>query len=915
MRTKSLIGALIAGGVLGLNALSATAAGLGRINVLSSLGQPLQAEIELVAVQKGELESLSARIPSPDTFRDAKIEYSRSLSNVSFSVEKRPNGQPYLRLTSAQPINEPFLDVLVELTWSSGRLLREFPILLDPPGVETKSAATPVQEPAKTAATPVAPAPAKPAAEATPATKPSGAAAVAGEKAAPGNYTVQQGDTLSAIASRNRPAGVNLDQMLVALFRQNQQAFIGNNMNRMRAGQILRIPTADEAKATAAAEAKEEVRVQSADFAAYRQKLAGQVAEAPTRRETATQTAAGKIGGAVVEQEVPKAEAPKDVLKLSKGGVVAGKAGAKGALISQERANALQEEAIAKDNQLKEERARASELEKNIQEMQRLLELKNQNLAELQKQAAAKSAPPAVERPATKAPAESTSAPVLAPAEPAKAPAVTEAAQAPQAEEVKPSPEVRLTPEAKPTAEAKPEEAAKPVPPAPPVKKPARAPAPLPEPSFLDELTGNPLYLALGALIVVLAGIFGFSAVRRRQSAAAASTGLGATSTLATDLKSGTFSGVKSGGIVDTGNSSFLTDFEKTGPGVIDTEEVDPVAEAEVYIAYGRDAQAEEILKEAMAKDTSRHEIPMKLLEIYAARKSATSFETVASELLRSVGSDHPVWSRVAEMGRQLDPINPLYAAPATGADSFAAAAGANVIAATAAAAAAPVSRSEPELTMPPVLASASDADLDLNLSAPTAGAHGLDLPVDEAMAHPEALPALDFSLNAVGPAQSTARPAASLDFDLSGLDVAAKPATPTEVSAAAKGGRATQFADDELDLTEFNLDKPVASTPTPIAPKLAAAPTAAPSSAPAPLDLSSLSLDLGTSAPGTLAEAVPEQEGESAWHSVATKLDLARAYLEIGDKEGAREILQEVMNEGDADQRREAQTLSAALA
>jgi pilus assembly protein FimV len=140
---------------------------------------------------------------------------------------------------------------------------------------------------------------------------------------------------------------------------------------------------------------------------------------------------------------------------------------------------------------------------------------------------------------------------------------------------------------------------------------------------------------------------------------------------------------------------------------------------------------------------------------------------------------------------------------------------------------------------------------------------------------------------------------------------VAAKPAAPTEVSAAAKGGQATQFADDELDLTEFNLDKPVASTPTPIAPKLAAAP----SSTPAPLDLSSLSLDLGTSAPGTLAEAVPEQEGESAWHSVATKLDLARAYLEIGDKEGAREILQEVMNEGDADQRREAQTLSAALA
>src|SRR5206468_5401267 len=115
------------------------------------------------------------------------------------------------------------------------------------------------------------------------------------------------------------------------------------------------------------------------------------------------------------------------------------------------------------------------------------------------------------------------------------------------------------------------------------------------------------------------------------------------------------------GGLVDTGNSSFLTDFDKTGPGTIDTDEVDPVAEAEVYIAYGRDAQAEEILKEAMARDKNRHEIALKLLEIYHARKSATAFETVAKELKSAVGENHPLWQKAAAMGAQIDPNNPLY--------------------------------------------------------------------------------------------------------------------------------------------------------------------------------------------------------------------------------------------------------------
>src|SRR6202521_4630504 len=868
MKTKTLIGALAAGGLLSLNTLSATAAGLGRINVLSALGQPLQAEIELVAVQKGELGSLSARVASPDAFRDAKIEYSHLFSNVRISVEKRVNGQPYLRVVTTQSVEEPFLDILVELTSASGRLLREFPILLDPPGVETKLAAAPVpaKEPAQAAAAPAAvmppaarepavvPAPAKSVAAPSSLSQGARVSTAPGQKT-PGNYTVQAGDTLSAIASSNRPAGVNLDQMLVSLYRENQAAFIDNNMNRIRVGQILHVPSADEAKAIPASEAKDEVRAQSTDFAAYRQKLAGKVAAAPSRADTAGQTASGKIGGAVVEQAAPKAEGPKDVLKLSKGGVVTGKADVKGAAISQERASALQEEAIAKDNQLRDQKTRVAELEKNIQEMQRLLELKNQNFAELQKQVGAKSTAPAAQAPVI---APAATPPKPAPVEPAKAPSASDAAS---------------------------------------------STAPEPEPSFVDELTSNPLYLAAGAGLVILIGIFGLSAMRRRQASAAAGSHLGGTSTLATDLRSGSFSGVKSGAVVDTGNSSFLTDFEKTGPGVIDTEEVDPVAEAEVYIAYGRDAQAEEILKEALAKDPSRHEIPMKLLEIYAARNSASSFETVARELHQRVGADHPVWSRVQEMGRQFDPTNALYAAPARAGSPAAMPASA-------------VHERSPELTLPPLAPIIHDLDFDLKLPAKPSVAK-VELPVSEARA--EAPPPLDFVIDSPAPSAGKpgAQPASGLDFDLSGLDLPAKSTASAASIAASKGGLDGQYNDDALDLTEFSLEKPAVPAPPALTPRLVSASPSITlaSSTPAPMDLSSLSLDLGPPAPGAVGDAVPEQEGDTAWHSVATKLDLARAYLEIGDKEGAREILQEVMNEGDADQRREAETLSAALA
>src|SRR5260221_657007 len=146
-----------------MGAALAQAAGLGKLTVNSALGQILNAEIDLVSLQPGELDSLSARVASPEAFRDARIEYSPALRLLRFSVEKRANGQPYLKVSSAAPVNEPFVDVLLEVTWPAGRVQREYPILLDPPGYAQGRVAPPTVAAAptpRTAETPPAAAPA-----------------------------------------------------------------------------------------------------------------------------------------------------------------------------------------------------------------------------------------------------------------------------------------------------------------------------------------------------------------------------------------------------------------------------------------------------------------------------------------------------------------------------------------------------------------------------------------------------------------------------------------------------------------------------------------------------------------------------------------------------------------------------------
>src|SRR5436190_15133013 len=234
--------------------LSAFALGLGRLSVDSGLGQPLSARVELTAAQKDELESLAAKIADLSIYRDNNVQYPAVLSRARVSVEQSPNSPPYLKITTTQAVNEPFIDLIVELNWATGRVVRNYTFLLDPPGIRETQAVEPVA-PARAEAAPARSARAQ---RATP-------AAAAPSAAGGDSYTVRRGDTLSKIAKEYKPANVSLEQMLVALFRTNESAFDARNMNRLRTGQILTIPAADQVVTTTPSEATKVVRVQAAD--------------------------------------------------------------------------------------------------------------------------------------------------------------------------------------------------------------------------------------------------------------------------------------------------------------------------------------------------------------------------------------------------------------------------------------------------------------------------------------------------------------------------------------------------------------------------------------------------------------------------------------------------------------------------
>ena len=873
----------------GLYATDASALALGRLSVQSALGEPLRAEIALPRITPAEAESLRVAPASAEVFRAQGMEYSPAAHGIQAQLQRRPDGSMVLRLSSDGPINEPFVDIVLDATWSAGHLVRSYTMLLDPPALRRPqasvsaapqvSSAAPARSQASRPATATAVTPRS--ASAAPA-KPAASAAAGTEVA------VKPGDTAGKIANAHRPEGVSLDQMLVALLRANPDAFINNNVNRLRAGAVLEVPSQADAQATAAPEARKLIAAQSHDFNAFRNRLAEAAPQAKVA--SAERSASGKVQ-TQVEEAKPAQDTP-DKLKLSKGGIKSSKAEAE----------------VAKDKQANQDAERMAELSKNISQLNELSEASKPD-------AAASAAKPADAAPGVSVPAPAgvpatePAAPQTADAGAAAAPQAPAAATTDTAAPAEPAAEAAAAPA--PTEPAGDAAAPAPAPapaaaPAAPKPTPKPAPQPAPEePSFIDSLLADPL-LAGGGLAIILAllGYGGWRMVQQRRNQGGVDS-----SFLESRGHADSFFGASGGQRVDTASSVLTTGSSSMSysPSQLDAGgDVDPVAEADVYLAYGRDLQAEEILKEALRHHPDRVSIPVKLAEIYAKRQDRKALEAVASDVYKLTDGQGPDWSRVSDLGRTLDPDNQLYqpggspaggiaavqppvtpesnfpntmggsaghvspapdsvlpdldlheAPPAPSTPStFAAAAAAS--ASVAARAVEPVASMDEPPTLEQALGDIDLPDSTFDTPAPTAVSAPIEIPV----AHTEPSP-LDAGDTGSG--------------GLSLMDSAITPLTSRDAKPAVQESH-------EFDLGDLSLDLSAPSV-------AAAAPVAPPVQA----------------KPATAADSLPNDP-------LATKLALAEEFNSIGDSEGARALVEEVIAESSGELKTRAQRLLADL-
>ncbi len=299
---------------------SAQALTLNRPLVQSKQGEALRAEIDISEITLTEQIEFQASLASQEIYKAAKIEIPASNGtpvDIQVQLLRRDNGRPYLKVTSKQAINGNSLDLLIDLRWATGRMLRDINLSLDDASANKKV---------------------------SPPLMPGSPGAVT---AASGQINVKRGDTASELAASKTPEGVSLEQMLVALLRSNPDAFVESNVNRMKAGALLTLPTEQEAKAISREEARREIQIQTKDFEAYRAELAARAPGGAVPK--VAKDASGKLDAKVQNKN---AKANQDKLTLAKPG-------------SKDTAA----DKIAQQREAEDVASRAAELSRNIAEL------------------------------------------------------------------------------------------------------------------------------------------------------------------------------------------------------------------------------------------------------------------------------------------------------------------------------------------------------------------------------------------------------------------------------------------------------------------------------------------------------------------------------------------------------------------
>lgn len=833
--------------VLAIAAASALSSGmaqalqLGEMTLKSKLNQPLSVEIELLDVGGLTAAEITPSLASSQAFVDAGVDRQAFLNDLTFTPVINPNGRSVVRVTSSKPLPDSYVRFLLQVQWPNGRLMRDYSVLLDPSKFEQPAPKAAVPAPRLSAPTGTVPAASKSA-----------------------QHTTTSRDTLWEIAEKNRNGG-SVQQTMLAIQALNPDAFIDGNINRLKTGQVLRLPDATQSTALPQPQAIAEVTAQNA---AWRQ-----------GRRAATNPAAGKQQLDATKRaqagNAPATTNAKDNLSLVSAD--AAKKGAKGkagdgqALSDKLAMTQEQLDTTRRDNE--ELKSRAADLQSQLDKLQKLIQLKNDQLAKLQAEKG---------EPATAAlPAQLAADPAVAPATPAE-PA-----------------------------------------PAPEPAKPAATPAST-EGKF-NELLTNPVVLSViggiaGLVLLLLLLLYMRHRNARREEekhlrmARALAEESEFSPNIDHDLPSDSFEGLEVPApsvklapapapapvVEPVAVPTVASVLAPLAVAVAASNSSDALAQAQSHIDRGHLNQAADVLEQAIKQEPKRSDLRLKLMEVYGLQNDKDGFVTQERQLVAN-GENH------AQV-EQLKSRFPAMAVLAAGVSAAVAAAALDAqyvkdlledkpaSEADALAADFDLSLDDLEAVSPAVIAqdqqtfeSLLQQQTDAKASPDDLSDFDLDLQLDppSSQADDDFLSGLEDQMKDVPAVEPpTLAPAALDDFDLPedfDLSLADEPDAP----AAAKPDAFASELDDvnaELDRLSQSLEHP------PIEPSF-------------------------TAEDAALGDDEPEFDFLSGTDEVATKLDLAQAYIDMGDTDGARDILSEVLTEGDDGQRSEAKEMLSRLA
>jgi len=597
---------------------SAYPLGIGDIKLHSALNQRLDAEIALLVSAGEDVSEIKVRLASPEKFDEAGVPWSYFLSKIKFKAVTQANGTTVVKLSSKEALREPFLDFLLEVTWASGNLYREFTVLVDPPATYKQSSIPVITKPQQSAAV----------SSSRAVIKPSKQMAVT-HAVVEGTYgPVSKTDSLWKVAEKtNAYDDVSIEQMMMAIYDANPSSFYKKNVNALMAGKTLEIPAKDVILKLSRQQA----------LAAFKQQNNEWLGRVSKQAQKTRANDAGVNAQLELEAPVEGEIADSSVVVTEDGSA-----------IKQAVDSGMRDSLITASDEGLALQARMDKLEQQLVMMQKILILKDEEIAALQNKTSSQSVEPPVPAPKVETGEEKTIViKTIEEQQQAKVskPAVAKPVPAPVVKEA-PAPVVKKIPKPKPK-----------------VVKPV-APA---EPE--DELSYLPL---AGGVGVAILGVLGLLWWRKRkdedeadtESMFASASEISLPDSSVDELSNSAEDDETSYDVGTVGESSFLSEFTPSDFDAFDTDqnEVDPISEADVYLAYGRYQQAEDLMRQAIEDYPDRDECKLKLLEIFYTNENAGSFEEYAKELIASGRSeDKAFWSKVAEMGSEIDPESSLY--------------------------------------------------------------------------------------------------------------------------------------------------------------------------------------------------------------------------------------------------------------